>query len=489
MRLSIKYRFAVGFIIIFSLSSFTLNYFLGNQIKKNTSGIIKNDMVGIQKNSREYLKQLFMAEGIKPDENSFEKIGREIVEALSENTNSIASLYTVDGEFVCQSIRENTEISISNDSSSKNPRDIESVKGDRATVHIENVGERLIANFSYPLYIDGRSIGVVRFTKDYTDIYLENKELLNGLTLFTLILFFTALIFSYLLSMKMTTPIENLSKAFSEVADGNYNVEIKAYRNDEIGDLSRDFCFMRDKINEQIETIKLERERALMLEKHRREFFNNVTHELKTPLTSIYGYAQILNEEGFEDREFCQRAIKSIMDESQRLHNMVVELLEVSKKNSYLRKQSYKKIDLRGLVNEILRDMSMKGEKYKIDITSEIDDMYVNGDKNGLRQVFINIIDNAIKYGETGSNIKVKGYKEDGFGILKVENKSEKINEDKMENIFEPFFTAHSTSVEKGSSGLGLYISKEIVKEHRGDIWMESSDNIIKIFVKIPLWK
>ncbi|CDI48471.1 alkaline phosphatase synthesis sensor proteinphoR [Clostridium tetani 12124569] len=274
-----------------------------------------------------------------------------------------------------------------------------------------------------------------------------------------------------------------MTKAVNKVSKGDYNIDFEVKSNNEIGVLSKEFMNMKNKIKNQIYNINAEKEKVIKLEKSRREFFNNVTHELKTPLTAISGYAQILSDENVKDEDFKIRAYNRIYMESERLHGLVLDLIDVSKGLSSV-EETREVIDMKKLVIEISEDMSIKANKYNLNLISNINEGFIYGQSNKIRQLIINVLDNAIKYSWRGEKIFLKSFNENNFYILEVYNKGNKIPVNIYKNIFNPFIKS-KVSVDSNSRGLGLYICSEIVREHNGDIKIENGERI-KVTIKIP---
>ena len=218
-------------------------------------------------------------------------------------------------------------------------------------------------------------------------------------------------------------------------------------------------------------------------------FFDNVTHELKTPLTTILGYAEVIQENGFNtDKEFFEKGISHIINESERLRRMVIDLLELSQVQNEDTETNFISLDLSKLLQGTCEEMQMKANRYNIEIKSNIDmGMQVIGDSDKLKQVFINAIDNSIKYGFENSLIKVIAENKTGTITITIEDVGQGIPENKLQNIFQPFYRADGLRPkEKGSKGLGLAISKAIIEKHGGSISIESKLNVgTKVIIEL----
>ena len=148
-----------------------------------------------------------------------------------------------------------------------------------------------------------------------------------------------------------------------------------------------------------MKTIDSDRYELKRLSEYRKVFYDNVTHELKTPLTSIKGYAEVLEENGFTDKEFFDKGISHIMSESDRMYNMVVTLLELSRMSDAVNVPK-ERVNLNDLMQQVCEGMQFKAEKFgdAIELTVR-QRAVVMGSDTQLKEIFINIIDNAIKYG------------------------------------------------------------------------------------------
>ncbi|AFS79147.1 sensor signal transduction histidine kinase [Gottschalkia acidurici 9a] len=495
MKISIKYKFLLGFFVIFSISLICFNTFMKNVISKNNENTLEEDMSEIYKSSIKYLNQYLIINEINIDKSNLNNESYNISRELVENYNADVYIHNLKGELISKSISASYESEkISRNLLDKvgkvEKEDLNWILKNRSTLRINNINNKLIGSLSYPLYSGEEKVGIITLIKDYTNLVTSSQEILDIFTYSTIIIFIVIFIFSYILSLNITRPIIKLTKGLKEVGKGNYNTDINITNKDEVGQLSKSFNNMKNQIKDQIRTIEEEKDKVLKLQETRTEFFNNVTHELKTPLTTISGYAQIMNEEGFEDMNFVKRASKKIEEESERLHNMVIDLIEISKKDTLNEKLKFEKVQLENLVTSICEDMSFKANKYNMKLIYGLEDSYVFGNKNKLKEVFINIIDNAVKYGTTSSEIKVKSFENEKHCTIIIENSSENIPKSKVEKMFDPFFRITSNHInEKGSSGLGLFICKNIIEEHNGIINLENKENKTKVTIKIPLWQ
>lgn len=199
-----------------------------------------------------------------------------------------------------------------------------------------------------------------------------------------------------------------------------------------------------------------------------KQFFQNVSHELKTPIMSIQGYAEGLQTDVLKDKE---QATQIIIDESRKMSNLAEELLYISKIDSGQMKPDREKIYINELIYDCLSPLEIMAKNKGIHFTIEMDDSenVVNGDEKQLAKAFGNIIVNAIKYAET--EVKIKTVAKNGIMEIIIEDDGKGINEKDMPYIFERFYTG-----ENGNTGIGLALAKEIVEIHGGKIAAHNSD-------------
>ncbi|MGC8743895.1 MAG: ATP-binding protein [Verrucomicrobiia bacterium] len=216
--------------------------------------------------------------------------------------------------------------------------------------------------------------------------------------------------------------------------------------------------------------------RLAMLEKTRREFVANVSHELRTPLTLIKGCVETLLEGGKDDPEVSTRFLQTIKKHSDRLNFLIEDLLTISNLESGETKLNLEELDLRKTVQEVVDDLRNRAEAKSIAIYNNIDESFsIMASPERLRQVFYNLIDNAIKYGRIGGNIWITAQSNEANVTIAVKDDGPGIPPEARERIFERFFRVDKArSREQGGTGLGLSIVKHIVQAHGGKVWVES---------------
>nr|WP_254115466.1 HAMP domain-containing sensor histidine kinase [Bacillus haynesii] len=466
--------------MIFSLSFLVLNHTVKNVIWSSNEKIVTSDLVELKKNSIVYVNQAFLINHYKNNELYFGDMADEMVDNLNHSTGSNVGVYTVNGALLASS--DQKVFSRGSDEDLK-----QAIKG-KTAYHITYNRNKAEVFFSYPVVVEGTKVGILRFSKNFDLQYKQSGEILDIVFYIALAIFVAAFLFSYILSRHITIPLVKLTDATSQVKKGKLDMDIHFNRKDEIGQLAVNFNDMISRIREQILTIERDRDRLKELNEQEKRFFDNMTHELKTPLTSIQGYAEIIKDKGESDRAFFDKGMNHIVEESRRLHHLVIKLLEVSRETS--KGAQFTRIDAGEILNDVCESMKFRAERYKKKIACDIEDgLYVHGQVSRLRQLFINLLDNAIKYSLSHSEIIIKAEIVGENILFTFKNPSAPLENDQHSKMFQPFYSVNQKIKEEGSVGLGLSIVKTIVDEHGGTIEMFYEENHTVIHVELAYAK
>lgn len=443
MLRTIRAKFIVGFFLIFSLSFLVLNQTVKEVIRTSNQKIVTSDLVGLKNNSNVYVRQAFLINHFTNNTLYFGQMAEEMVKDLNHATSSHVSAYTVDGTLLFSSDEK--------EFTGQSNEDLQQAIEGKTAYTITYGRDSGSVLYSYPVIIDGVKVGILRFTKDFTLLYEQSGRIMDIIFYIALAIFTAAFLFSYMLSRHITIPLVKLTRASTDVKNGNLDVRIQFQRRDEIGELALNFNDMIDRIGSQISTIERDRDRLKSLNEQEKRFFDNVTHELKTPLTSILGYAEIIREKGDDDREFFDKGMTHIVEESRRLHSMVLKLLEVSQHNAH--DGDLELVDTGGILHDVIDSMSFRAKRYKKSITCETEEeLFVLGQPDRLRQLFINLLDNAIKYSASHSEISVKAKHINGGVHFLFDNPGEPIPWTSLRICFSRFSRGHKVPRKKGAS-------------------------------------
>ncbi|MBD2871704.1 sensor histidine kinase [Paenibacillus arenilitoris] len=479
MLYTIKAKFLIGFFVIFSVFFLILNQWVTRQIESANQTTVTNNLKDLKNNSNGYIRQSFLTHHFENDTIYFEQMAEELGMNLQYASSSGVGLYSLAGEQLYASDQA--------DFPAEGGDLLQALQGKTAyTITLE--GGQASVLYAYPIVIDGTEVGIVRFAKDFSSLYEQSGYMQRTIFLTALAVFAAAFLFSYILSRHITVPVVKLTQASTEVMNGNLNVRLAIKRKDELGKLAVNFGSMLQKLRNQFAIIEKDRDRLEELYVHRKRFFDNVTHELKTPLTTIMGYAEIIRADGVKDPAIFEKGMNHIVDESKRLHDMVLKLLEMSKASEG--HESHVTLDAAQLLAEVCDTMTIKAQRYKKTIRCVAPaGLLVHGRSDRLRQLFINLLDNAIKYSEAHSDIAASARLEGEHVRIVISNQGEPISPEHLDKIFEPYYRAGNPSKESESAGLGLSISKSIVDEHQGRIRLTSDGGATNVSIDLPFMK
>ncbi len=288
--------------------------------------------------------------------------------------------------------------------------------------------------------------------------------------------------------------IRKLRRSIQQVTSGNYGVQCEVEYDDELGSLAANINVLsKTLLAKEKESEKLkEKERAALdiernAERQKNELITNVAHDLRTPLTTIVGYLELIKDDTALSKEDVHKYSGIAYEKSIRLQEMMDDLFEFTKLDNADIKLNKSMINLSGLI------MQMTDEFYPsfkdCNITPIVDlpeeNIYVQGDGQLLARVFDNLISNALKYGYHNTDLKIEVSGDEKYATVKVINHGDTIAPEDIPLLFNKFYRTDSSRNSKtGGTGLGLAITKNIVDLHHGNISVTSDDQITTFIVK-----
>lgn len=221
-------------------------------------------------------------------------------------------------------------------------------------------------------------------------------------------------------------------------------------------------------------------------EKFRKEFLSNISHEFKTPLFAIEGYVDALQDGALEDPELAKQFLNKVSRNVERLSFLIKDLNEISKLESGDIPINYQKFDITILIKEVMEALELKAQKYHISLTFKEkyqQPTFVNADREKIRQVLVNLIDNSFKYGKEYGNTSITIFEMHEQILIEITDNGIGIEEKYLPRLFERFYrTDSSRSRQIGGSGLGLAIVKHIVEAHNQTIHVRSTTGLGSTF-------
>lgn len=284
--------------------------------------------------------------------------------------------------------------------------------------------------------------------------------------------------FSTKISKIILSPIKNAADNIESILSGEEVEDVEIYP--EI----KPFI---ETINRQKKQIELVMNNLKEAEKIRREFTANVSHELKTPLTSINGYAEMIAN-GMAEGEEVKKFAGIIQKEGTRLLTLIESILNLSKLEDESIEKTYEQIDLYDTIKEVVHKLKPQALLHKVNLEVDGEVAHVMANKRMIEDLVYNLIDNAIKYNVENGNVLVSVKNEEKYGIVSVKDTGIGIPQEEQDRIFERFYRIDKSRSKKiEGSGLGLSIVKHIVEYHNGSLILESEvGKGTTITVKLP---
>ncbi|MCM3238924.1 HAMP domain-containing histidine kinase [Heyndrickxia oleronia] len=316
--------------------------------------------------------------------------------------------------------------------------------------------------------------------KDYACYLVNGKnitgaELVHSLNIFlvitSVISLFTAGMIHFLSVKKIVKPIKDISYATKEIKEGHIPPLIEIPASGELKELTTNF-------NNMVVTLST-------IQNQRENMLKDIAHELRTPLTNINGYLEAL-QNGVIDGN--PKIFGSLLEESQRITRIVELISELNswEKGIYFLEKPFTKVNVSNTLKETLIAFQLKLEEQFHKKQIDIDPIFLNGNQDGLRQAFTNILQNIIDY-NTGNDLWIEAKRINKDYVISFTHTGEYIAPDKQEFIFDRFYRMEESRSRKAEgAGLGLTITKRIVEAHNGEIWLKTNGNRHTFYIRLP---
>ncbi len=304
--------------------------------------------------------------------------------------------------------------------------------------------------------------GAVRWTISMRPIYVKFIVAMLAATLLGIVIVIVASYMGRYFNKSIVVPVREVSSAARRIAMGDFKARLEVSKNDEIGELCDTINYMAGELSNA--------------EQLKNDFISSVSHELRTPLTAIKGWGETSKMSVGNDDELVEKGINVILSEADRLQGLVEELLDFSRIQSGRLSVQTSQIDIAGIIDESaeMYDEIARQHNIIVKVTRPYTLPAVNGDFNRLKQVFINIIDNAVKYTVSDGSVDIIVTVEEGFIRVVVKDTGVGIPEKDIDRVKEKFFKANKTI---RGSGIGLALADEILRQHQGLLFIESVEN------------
>lgn len=304
---------------------------------------------------------------------------------------------------------------------------------------------------------------IVVYKKSIESIYSNMYKNIR-ISLYTIVITnIFIIIVAYLLSKYITNPLNKLNQEMKKISNGNYDIKLKEGK-DELGELSKNF-------NNMAHNIKTNNEKMLENIENKQLFIDNLAHEMNTPLTSIKGYAEALENIDLNSEQ-KHKYLKYIQDESIRIRDMYKKLLILAYNDDI----EFKEIDFNKLINNLKIDLKDKLNNHHLIINNKCNSFY--GDEMLISICLSNLIRNAINNSKENTNITINTHELNNKKYIEIIDEGIGISKNNIDKIFEPFYRVDKNrSRNLGGAGLGLTLVKNIIDRHNAKIYVESKIN------------
>ncbi|WP_406242098.1 sensor histidine kinase [Tissierella carlieri] len=461
MRKSIKTRLVKSFMLIIIITVVILEVVLINGMKdyyyKNIEDILSNQI----EFSIDYYLRYFSLDRL-------EDIVIDDIDVFWQHTTAQVQILNSDGKLIMDSL------GVTNDNSNLYPDIKKAINGEKG-VWIGNVNyyNSPVMSVSAAIKDQDRVIGIIRFItslKETNGVIRFISFLLLGMGV--IVVFISGMV-SVFLANSIIRPLQEVTRVAEKMADGQLKVRSDIELEDEIGRLSDTLNYMAEELVKK--------------EQIKNDFISSVSHELRTPLTSIKGWAATLKCEDFGGNEIMLDGLEIIEKESDRLSIMVEELLDFSRFVSGRIKLENDEFQIKDTIEMIGKQLTPRAVNNRIEFIINIDQSlgYMLGDENRIKQVLINLLDNAFKFTSEDGKVILNAYKENDVLVLEVKDNGVGISEEDLPKVKEKFYKGKNS---KSHSGIGLSICDEIVKLHNGTMEILSNINEgTRVIVRLPL--
>ncbi len=305
IRFGIRAKMMTGLLLIFLVSGLILYWICAGLLEQNREIQISRELQTIRENTEIYVRQSLILNDANNDEKSFWTLAPEMAEELKSTGMDALAVYANDGTLLAGEVEGFEKLSREQDL-------LKALNGEAAFTMTYPKGEQLEVFFSMPVNVVGNMVGIIRCRLNYTTLWQQGQQMEENILKTAGLVFAAAFVLIAVFLNRILIPVGKLTKVSrqmtQELEKNRINTELlsgltNSERKDEIGELFRNYSVMLHRTGQYIGKIQDDRDRISELLESRQEFYNNVTHELKTPLTTIQGYAQLLEADGGKDQE------------------------------------------------------------------------------------------------------------------------------------------------------------------------------------------
>lgn len=445
--IGIRKRMALSFIFIVVLTVILLEALLINIVRQNYYKNLENNLFSQIKVSADIYNKYFSDATL--NDNVLNN-----VDSFWKQTDAQVEIIDISGKVLMDSIG----ILPKDDAVSDDVKEALEVGKGSWMGRVEYDDASVIA-VSIPLKSKDTNVGVLRFITSLREVDKDMTSIFNIFIVIGVFVTIISTITGVLISNTIVGPLKSITRVAEKMAAGNFNTRTTKVFNDEIGKLSDTLNYMAKEI------VKKDR--------LKNDFISSISHELRTPLTSIKGWAVTLAESGAEDPTMLKDGLEIIEKESDRLTAMVEELLDFSRFISEKVTIKEEAVDLNEILTHIYKQLQpraeIEGVEFRLDLETQLP--IIRSDENRLKQVFLNILDNAFKFTSAGGRIVFSAAYGNGKVMIRITDNGCGIASEELLYVKEKFYKGKNS---RAGNGIGLSICDEIIKLLNGNFEITS---------------
>ena len=310
--------------------------------------------------------------------------------------------------------------------------------------------------------------------------YRQMMYYVGDIYFFLIIFIPLAILFFFLFTKPYVAYFNEISKGIHHLANGDFKNRVHISSNDEFREIAEELNLASEKLQEAVE-------RGEFAESSKDQLVVNLAHDLRTPLTSVLGYLDWILKDDHLTQEQIKHYTTIAFTKSQRLEKLIDGLFEITRMNYGMLPVEKEKIDISELLLQLNEELYPVFEKNHVVARLNIKpNLCIDGDGELLARVFENLLTNATRYGRDGQFVDINCYLEEGQVVIQVINYGGNISPGELPHIFEMYYTSdRARTQQEGSTGLGLFIAKNIVEQHNGTISVES--NVVRTIFEVQL--
>lgn len=321
-----------------------------------------------------------------------------------------------------------------------------------------DVGDEHFLSVTSPIMTNDTSEFAISFTRPLEDLDTLIREIWMTVAMIGMLVWLLTLYTVIRIADRFVRPIREIIEAADEMAQGDFDVAVESNEKHELGALARTLTYLGAKVQQHQST--------------RNEFLSSVSHELRTPLTSIKGWTETIRGSNEKLSAETELGLSIIHSETERMIGLVEQLLDYTKIEESRLVLYRQELDLVSLLRNVTLQLKQSLEDKQIKLIERYPQKSVGlFDENRLKQVFLNILENAIRFSPEGGTLTIRFVQSERVAFISIIDEGPGISREHLQRITEMFYQAQVT---KGSSGLGLAISKELIEAHEGKLVIES---------------